>query len=111
MSEKFTKGEWSISDIKNESYGYSATIVSKEQMATIAELKATTTSMVDWLPNAEGFKANLALFKAAPKMYRLLDDMSNLMVLLDPQTHPNIELDAVKYDIDALLAEARGEMT
>lgn len=97
--EKFTKGDWSISDIKNENYGYSATIVSKEQMATIAELKATTTPMVDHLPNSEGFKANLALLKAAPAMYKMLKRAS--------QDCYNVS--GFAGEIDDLLDEARGK--
>lgn len=111
MSEvKFTPGEWSVSEIKVESYGYSANIVSIDQMATIAELKATTTSMVDWLPNAEGFKANLSLLKSAPKMYSQLSKLK--MFLYDINKHVDDDFfgfgDAI-ISIEDLLAEARGE--
>lgn len=43
------------------------------------------------------------------EMYEMLLKQSELMGFLDEQTHPNIELDAVKYEIDRLLAKARGE--
>ena len=105
MKEKFTGGEWSISDINTENYGYSATIVSKDQMTTIAELKATTTSMVDWLPNTEGFRANLVLLKSAPKMYWLLVDISKSI----DHCGDEIDVDFMKASINKLIAEARGE--
>jgi thiamine monophosphate synthase len=57
----------------------------------------------------EEIEANAHLIAAAPKMYRMLQDQSEIMKTLDEWTHPNIELDAVKADIDLLLAEARGE--
>ncbi|MCY9861450.1 hypothetical protein OTK49_02815 [Vibrio coralliirubri] len=53
--------------------------------------------------------ANIALMETAPKMYNKLKALSDLMPFLDQETHPQIELDAVKHDIDTLLAEARGE--
>ena len=47
------------------------------------------------------------LIKTAPKLYEMLVEVSEMMGLLDRHTHPNIELDAVKYDIEKLLEEAR----
>jgi len=96
---KFTPGEWSISDIKTESYGFSAEITSDSHMAVVAELKATTTPMVDWLPNVKQFKANLTLFKAAPEMYQMLETLLNRY-----SNSPHIQDPIIK-----LLAKARGE--
>jgi hypothetical protein len=76
-----------------------------ETMSTVAELKATTTSMVDWLPNCEGFKANLALLKSAPKMYRMLADISKSI----DHCGDEVDVDFMKDSIDKLLSEARGE--
>ena len=49
------------------------------------------------------------LIAAAPEMYEELKKLSSLMDFLDKETHPNIELDCVKHDIDKLLTKARGE--
>lgn len=53
--------------------------------------------------------ADAHLIAAAPDMYVMLEDLSALMVVLDEQTHPEIEMDTVKYDIELLLSKARGE--
>jgi hypothetical protein len=47
------------------------------------------------------------LIKTAPKLYAELIRVSALIGYLNKST--NIELDAVKHDIDLLLAEVRGE--
>ncbi len=60
------------------------------------------------IPKSEDV-ANQDLIVAAPEMYEMLEQLSELMPFLDEQTHPNIECDALKYDIDKLLAKARGE--
>jgi hypothetical protein len=60
-------------------------------------------------PDDEEGYANAHLISCAPEMYKLLESLSEMMPMLDEQTHPQIEMDAVKYDIDKLLAKARGE--
>lgn len=98
-NEKFTKGEWAI----NNKTGTDSIInISVGDF----EIEHGCSSITLYNQDSD---ANAQLVKAAPEMYRLLEDMSKLMVLLDPQTHPQIELDAVKYDIDALLSKARGD--
>lgn len=56
----------------------------------------------------EGNK-NRARFKVAKEMEDMLQQLSDMMPMLDEQTHPQVEMDAVKHDIDELLKKARGE--
>jgi len=48
-------------------------------------------------------KHDAYLLAQAKNMYEQLKSLSELMPFLDEQTHPNIELDVVKYDIDKIL--------
>lgn len=43
------------------------------------------------------------LIAQAKNMYEQLKLLSELLPFLDEQTHPNIELDVIKHDIDKLL--------
>ena len=58
---------------------------------------------------SESMKKRGHILASAPDMYEMLESLSELMPLLDEQTHPQIECDALKCDIDKLLAKARGE--
>lgn len=97
MSEaKFTKGDW-IARGKTPSRIYAKVREDKEVIV------AATGSVL----NESGCNAHL--IASAPRMYEMLVTLSSMMPMLDEQTHPAIEMDAIKSDIDNLLAEARGE--
>ncbi len=55
-------------------------------------------------------RANARMMALAPEMADMLKELSSLMPMLDEQTHPNIECDALKYDIDELLAKVKGDL-
>lgn len=90
---KFTKGEW-VRDYYN---------VKTESGKLIADCGFSD----EGCDKEE--QANAHLIAAAPDMYKKLEDMSELLTMLDPHTHANIELDCVVYDIEELLKKARGE--
>ena len=85
----FTKGEWKVTK-----YGYEKYSVNGGNGEEVCSC---------WN------KHNANLIEVSPKMYEMLGMLSELMEFLDERTHPNIELDVVKYDIDKLLSKARGE--
>lgn len=93
MSEKFTQGEWRVDNV------------------------GLTGDIFDVTFNADGecvaehvhTEADAHLISQAPAMYRMLEEMDKLLTMLDIETHPQIELDCVCYDINQLLAKARGE--
>ena len=58
---------------------------------------------------ALGFKKNDPAQQSAPEMYDMIKNLSEMIPMLDEQTNPQIEMDAVKHDIDKLLAKARGQ--
>lgn len=80
--------------------------VSKNGRHQISEVNGGNVCMI-W--NCKEKESNAHLIKAAPKMRSMLETLSSIMPMLDEQTHPSIEMDAIKHDIDELLAEARGE--
>ena len=94
METKFTKGPWVA---RTELFG---------------DLK-TALIYVDGggfdISGSPNCMANAHLIASAPEMYEMLLKQSELMGFLDEQTHPNIELDAVKHEIDKLLSKARGQ--
>lgn len=47
--------------------------------------------------------------KVHNEMYEMLVTLSGMMPMLDEQTHPSIEMDDIKHDIDKLLAKVLGE--
>lgn len=102
MKTKFTKGPWVAVD---RGAWFEIDSADGENVANSGGFD----------PDHTGFNfcdelaANSHLIAAAPEMYELLEKQSELMDFLDEQTHPNIELDAVKHEIDKLLAKARGE--
>jgi len=101
-TKKFNQGDWAIHRHPDK---YSVQIIG---ISTGGEHEDNFASCKVTLYNQES-DANANLIAQAPAMYRMLQEQSELMKMLDPQTHPNIEIDAVKYDIDELLAKARGE--
>jgi len=97
MSEtKFTKGEW-FAIVDDE-----CCFIDNCEKGLIADLEESDAP-------CDEAEANAHLIAAAPDMYAMLEGLSELMPFLDEQTHPQIECDALKYDIDKLLAKARGE--
>ena len=100
MEAKFTKGEWELVKF-GDGYG----VWSVHEHTCVAEVKTDFSSEA----YQEEMTANVHLMKTSPKMYKMLESLSELMPFLDEQTHPQIECDALKYGIDSLLAEARGE--
>ena len=104
MSEaKFTKGVWEMSlDIGGK------TLVHSEGETICGGIDCKHQGGNVDIYNVEA-EANAHLIIAAPDMYEMLERLSELMPFLDEQTHPQIECDALKYDIDKLLAIARGD--
>lgn len=99
METKFTKGPWKI---------YGDWGIQPADAKGDAKIFAQFSHDAECDNTQEGF-ANANLIKSAPEMYEMLKRQSELMDFLDKQTHPNIELDAVKHAIDKLLAKAQGE--
>lgn len=104
---KFTRGDWDVFDIHPD--GACFAIAPKQGARVYGGTKVVFDDVCTVYNSMPNSKANAHLIKTAPKLYAKLDELSALMVMLDEQTHANIELDAVKYDIDKLLAEARGK--
>lgn len=98
MKTKFTPGPWKIS-IPESSNGF----VYIDQNSSKFPSGSICTAYANNAFN------DAKLISCAPEMYDLLESLSEMMPMLDEQTHPHIEMDAVKYDIDKLLAKARGE--
>jgi len=97
MSEtKFTKGEW-FAIVDDE-----CCFIDNCEKGLIADLEESDAP-------CDEAEANAHLIAAAPDMYEMLESLSELMPFLDEQTHPQIECDALKCDIDKLLEKARGE--
>lgn len=99
MSEtKFTKGEWVVN--------YTGTHWNNPALRNI---EINYGSQGECICDTVYNDSDAHLIAAAPEMYEELKRLSDLMPFLDEQTHPQIECDALKYDIDKLLAKARGE--
>tara|TARA_R110001606_G_scaffold385158_1_gene548554 strand:- start:41658 stop:41975 length:318 start_codon:yes stop_codon:yes gene_type:complete len=62
---------------------------------------------IDYVPQI--ITTNKPMYECAPDMYHKLKEMSELLTMLDPLTHANIELDCQVYEIEQLLTKARGE--
>ena len=62
---------------------------------------------IGYMPNI--LTDNKAMYELAPNMYLKLKEMSELLTMLDPHTHANIELDCAVYDIEDLLSKVRGD--
>ena len=100
MEAKFTKGEWEIFG----DWGIRA----KKSDRQLCENNCHATFEYSRGAEGEGF-ANAHLMANAPDMYNKLKEMSELLIMLDPLTHANIELDCQVYEIEQLLNKARGE--
>ena len=119
MSEaKFTKGEWIVLvESGNAKVYYPHGVLTSENVIKVDDSRLDGESWIEMRertePEREAAKAesnaNMHLIAAAPEMYEMLSSLSEMMPMLDEQTHPQIEMDSVKYDIDSLLAKARGE--
>lgn len=97
---KFTKGPWSFVESKDFDGEVYFQVKSKE---------STLVGNEEYSEQAPYNKEDFYLIAAAPEMYAMLERLSPLLMELDEQTHPLIELDAVASNIDQLLAKARGE--
>jgi len=53
-------------------------------------------------------KEIIPMVEMSVEMREMLKSLSEMMPMLDEQTHPQIEMDAVKYDIDKLLSKSFG---
>jgi hypothetical protein len=101
MNTKFTKGNWFAC------FGsYEVAVLNKK--GSIETLITDTGPST--IPDDIEAKANQDLIAAAPDMYEKLKEMAELLTMLDPLTHPNIELDCQVYEIEQLLTKARGKL-
>ena len=112
MSEtKFTQGDWKalIKPIGAKPLSIFQDITIQAGEHDVASVFLSSDDP-EWLKHREQAIRDAHLIAATPEMYEMLERLSDLMPFLDEQTHPQIECDALKYDIDKLLAKARGEL-
>ena len=104
MSEKFTKGDWIVSDqreIEGMKYAYS---IHDEDGWYIAHIENC---------NMEEQEENAYLIAAAPKMYWMLDEVKEELEMISANPNVSEQIKASTWlsalHIEAVLKKARGE--
>lgn len=109
---KFTQGEWVVVDKDESNTGTKANNLVKMIDSKTTKFGSHIYSILggfDPETQREEIEANAHLISQAPAMYNELIRLRDILTMLDKETHPSIELDAVTYDTDLLLAKCRGE--